>query len=177
MGKVKGNWLEYYGMKSGRFTSADFSDIERYVIHDSINMVHSMMPKQASSIFRGEKIKRLGINEQIERDLKETRERLASLEEAQSIIKDFQAKFKRGDIVFSKESGPAIIKDVTIHRDYGMDRPMDINGNPMDIKNNELIAIVSSVEGEMAVPARDIVPYTESVKLLYEAERSQTDES
>lgn len=170
MGKMKGLWQEY-GMQSGRF-SADYSKMEPYIMHSMIPKSSGMMTLRKSD---GQTIRRPSITEQIEHELKETKERLASLEEAQLLIKQFETTYKRGDVVFSKDTGPAILKNFSIHRDYGMDRPADINGNPIDIKNNELIVILSSVDGESYVPAKNIVPYTESVRLLYEAERSRAD--
>lgn len=171
-----------YGTKTGRWANCAPGDIYKYVAHaagfGSPGQV-MMSPKQAQAFkreFYGETVKQQSLSEELDQSINRLEQVLSKMKESKEIISNLENTFKTGDVVYHKDIGPCLLRRFIIYN--GMNGPEDMlfveNGDKM--QDGEVLASVMTSGGQVVLIAKNIVPYTESVRLLYEAKRNRPNE-
>lgn len=114
---------------------------------------------------------KLPLLESVESTIATYKDKIAILEDSLKKIKDINCQYKKGDIVFSKTTGPFLFKDVGIVADW-MDTPTLSDASVA--KAGQVYIHGVSLDGSVNLPVESVIPYTESVRLLYESERNKT---
>ena len=139
-----------------------------------------MSPKQAQAFkreFYGETVKQQTLSQELNENIDRLEQVLVKMKQSKELISDLEKTFKNGDVVFHKEIGPCLYRRLIIYNGISGGLPEDtILINEDKVEDGEVLASVMTPDGRVHVLAKDIAPYTESVKLLYEAERSRTNE-
>lgn len=172
-------WQEYKACQ--RYYELDYGMSEMRIMAQNYagNGGSGGMAQQDNSakVFKREYISKLSnrsLGDQLAELINRSEQHLNELRASKEIISDLEKKFNRGDVVFHKNTGPAILQGFSFYDGISRGLPESYDGPPL--KGGEILAEVSCVNGHTTLAAKDLVPYTESVKLLYEAERNTTNE-
>lgn len=98
--------------------------------------------------------------------------RLANAKRNKELVTTYEKQFKAGDVVFTKETGPAIFNRLVIlnEAEY-LPEPI-----PENVSFGDIVAVIQTLRGQEVTKIDSLVPYTENVKLLYESERSNSND-
>lgn len=163
----------------------DFSKQEMLAMSYGAKMNASAPPgvmmshKQAQAVkreFYGETVKQQSLSEELDQSINRLEQVLNKMKESKEVISNLENTFKTGDVVYHKDIGPCLFRRLLIFN--GMNGPEDIAfiENDGKLQDGEVLASVMTSGGQVVVLAKSIAPYTESVRLLYEAERNRSNE-
>lgn len=112
------------------------------------------------------------LSENLTEDLNRLEELVKQLKQSKDLVLELEKTFNRGDVVFHKERGPGILKRFIIYGDHSSSPEFLFTLE--EAKHGDILAQFVNAGGEFYCLAKDLVPYTESVKLFYENERNNT---
>ena len=167
-----------------RYFAVDYSAGEMRILAQNFGgkAPSMMMNSGQAKAFKREfeswsKIKEKSLSQDLTEQINRLEEALVEMKKSRELISELENTYKRGDVVFHKNIGPGLLKRFVIFNDHSMGMPeMLVLESNEPLKGGEVLATINTVDGEVWALAKDIVPYTENVKLLYEAERSGTNE-
>lgn len=138
-----------------------------------------MSPKQAQAFkreFYGETVKQQSLSEELNQSISRLEQVINKMKESKEIVSNLENTFKTGDVVFHKDIGPCLFRRLLIYN--GMNGPEDMTfiEEGRNLQDGEVLASIMTSGGQVVVLAKSIAPYTESVRLLYEAERNRPNE-
>lgn len=154
---------------NGASAPTDSTDI---VYKGTVTGRYSTNTKQINDVFiKAEAPTSLG--EELKQQVKYLEKQLEKCKANEQIISELESKFKHKDIVFHKDLGPCIFRRFQIYGEYHRE-DVGLFSPDTNVTHGDVLAQLVTADGKYFVPAKEIAPYTESIKLLYETERNKT---